>query len=112
MATYSIKLIDQTASSSQITPSIESELTGFFSRVFAKTSDSATVAWGTGAAADTIVLHFVEDIANSYIRQTVKKNATINDFAGGHTTWHGKKMAFIHLTHHEVLLFLRKSPDS
>lgn len=92
MANYSIKLVDHTTASSQITPGIQSEIKGFFTRVFANTSDSVTVAWGTGAASDDIVLHFVTDIADSYIRKTIKKNAKISANAGGHTTWRGHKI--------------------
>jgi hypothetical protein len=92
MATYNVKLVDHTGSANDVTSGIQGELKGFFDRVFAKTSDSATVAWGNGATSDTIVLHFVQNIADSYIRKTVKKDAKISDYAGGHTTWHGKKI--------------------
>jgi hypothetical protein len=92
MATFSIKLVDRTSSSGQITPAIQSELQNFMDRVFKGTSDTATVTWGKGATSDDIVIHFVEDIGNSYIRQTIKKNARISPNAGGHTTLHGKKI--------------------
>jgi hypothetical protein len=86
MANYSIKLVDHTTSSSSLTPSIQSELQGFFTRVFKGSSDSATVSWGKGAASDDIVLHFVEDVSSSYIVKTMKRPPTINARAGGHTT--------------------------
>ena len=54
--------------------------------MFKGTSDSAIVRWGTGATADTIVLHFVEDVASSYIVKVMKRPPSINPLAGGHTT--------------------------
>jgi hypothetical protein len=92
MASYNIKLVDHTGSTKQTGPGIQSEIKGFFDRVFAKTSDSVTVAWGTGSSSDDIVLHFVKDVGDSYIRKTIKKNATISANAGGHTTLHGHKI--------------------
>jgi hypothetical protein len=92
MANYSIKLVDHTSSATQITSGVQSEIKGFFDRVFAKTSDSASVGWGTGSTSDDIVLHFVKDVSDSYIRKTIKKNAKISPNAGGHTTLHGHKI--------------------
>ncbi len=92
MASYYVKLVDHTGSSKQTRSSIQGELKNFFDRVFDKTSDTATVPCGTGSTSDIIVVHFVEDIAHSYIRQTVKKNTTISPNAGGHTTWHRHKI--------------------
>ena len=86
MANYSIKLCDHTGSPNTVTQDIQSKLQGFFNRVFAGTSDKATVVWGTGSASDDIVLHFVQDIAHSYIAQTMPRPPQINPLAGGHTS--------------------------
>lgn len=91
MASYSIKLCDHTGPSNNLQSSIQGELQGFFTRVFAGTSDTATVTWGTGAPSDTIVVHFAPSrVPGSYIVQWLgqKKLADINEYAGGHTTDH------------------------
>jgi hypothetical protein len=92
MANYSIKLVDRTGSPKSVTQSIQSELKNFFDRVFAEASDKATVVWGTGSTSDDIVLHFVEDVARSYIVQTMKRPPQINPLAGGHTSSRGHKI--------------------
>lgn len=92
MATYSIKLRDHTGSANSLTQGIQSELQAFFSRVLAGTADNATVSWGTGSTSDTMVLHFVEDVANSYIVQTMKRPPTLRPNIGGHTTMRGKEI--------------------
>jgi hypothetical protein len=89
MASYSIKLVDHTGSDSTITKGIGSALKAFFDRVFADTSDSVTVVWGSGSTSDTMALHFVEDVASSYIVQKMKKPPKINPLVGGHTTLRG-----------------------
>lgn len=86
MASYSIKLCDHTASSNQVKNPIHSELQGFFNRVFSGTSDTSTVAWGSGSQSDDIVLHFAADVSSSYIVQTMRRPPRINPLAGGHTT--------------------------
>jgi hypothetical protein len=86
MANYSIKIVDHTGSASPATQSIQSELQGFFNQVFAGTSDRATVALGQGTASDTIVLHYVADVASSYIVQSMPRPPQINPRAGGHTS--------------------------
>jgi hypothetical protein len=93
MANYSIKLCDHTQSN-PFKGTIQSELQGFYNRVFTGTADTATVSWGKGAAPDTIVLHYVPDRASSYIVQWLgtQKLASINERAGGHTTMHGREI--------------------
>src|SRR5690242_14786967 len=86
MTNYSVKLCDHTGSPSSVTQSIQSELQGFFTRVFTSTADKATVAWGTGSSSDHIVLHFVQDVSQSYIVQTMNRPPQINPLAGGHTS--------------------------
>ncbi len=91
MANYTIKLCDHTGPPNTLQSSIQSELQGFFTRVFTGTSDTATVTWGTGSASDSIVVHFVPNRASgSYIVQWLgpKKLADIDEYAGGHTTEH------------------------
>ena len=87
MASYSIKLVDHTGSDKAVTEGVGSALKGYFDRVFAGTSDKVTVGWGSGSQSDAIVLHFVGDVASSYIRQKMKRPPTINPGAGGHTTY-------------------------
>jgi len=86
MANYSITLRDHTGSPSSITRGICSELKNFFDRVFAGTSDTATLGWGNGSTSDAIVMHFVADVASSYIVQTMARPPQINPLVGGHTT--------------------------
>ncbi|MGH9742132.1 MAG: hypothetical protein ACRD51_07240 [Candidatus Acidiferrum sp.] len=90
MANYSIKVRDHTAAANTTAKGIVTELQAFFTKVFAGTSDRATVVLGTGTAADAIVLHFVESRSNSYIAAWLgaAKLAHINERAGGHTTTH------------------------
>jgi hypothetical protein len=88
MASYSIRLCDHTSSQNTVTQSIQSELQDFFTRVFAGTSDRSTVRWGAGSQTDHIVLHFVDDVAHSYIVQAFRQRRPpqINPRAGGHTS--------------------------
>jgi hypothetical protein len=69
MATYTVKLVNHTRATDRLKNAIKSGLQGFFNEVFDKTSDSAVVDWGSGVASDAIVLHFVDDIAASYLDQ-------------------------------------------
>jgi hypothetical protein len=84
MAKFSVKLVDHTQGSAKLEPLIQKPLQGLFNEVFAGTSDSATVDWGTGMPSDQIVLHFVEDVAGSYLSQKMPGNSIRGD-AGGHT---------------------------
>jgi len=84
MAKYSIKLVDHVGSEADLKSEFRTVLQGFFTKTFDGSSDSATVTWGTGDKEDTIIVHFVEDIASSYITQKMT-NARINPRAGGHT---------------------------
>lgn len=91
MASYSIKLCDHTGPSNNLRSGIQGELQGFFTRVFTGTSDTATVTWGTGSAADTILVHFVpsRDPGSYIVRWLGKKKLDdIKYYAGGHTTDH------------------------
>ena len=83
---YNIKITDHTSSPILIMNSIQSELQGFFTRVFSGTSDNANVSCGRGSSSDHIVLHFVENVANSYIVQTMARPPQINPGVGGHTS--------------------------
>ena len=49
----------------------------------AGTPDSATVDWGTASPSDQIVLHFVEDVAGSYISQKMPGNNIRGDVGFG-----------------------------
>jgi hypothetical protein len=89
MAKYSIKIVDHTNSSDGFKARIQHELQGLFDEVFDKTSDSAVVSWGAGTASDNAVIHFVDDVASSYV-DAKWKGATIRADAGSHTRIHGK----------------------
>lgn len=52
---------------------------------FTGTSDSVSVSWGTGNNSDNLVLHFVEDIAHSYLRKKWPEMIAPDPNAGGHT---------------------------
>src|SRR5262249_25151399 len=84
MANFSVKLVDHTQGSAKLRPLIQKPLQDLFNEVFDGTSDSATVDWGTGMPSDQIVLHFVEDVAGSYLSQKMPGNNIRGD-AGGHT---------------------------
>jgi hypothetical protein len=88
MATYSIKLINHTGASDRLCTAIKTNLQDFFDQVFSGTSDKALVDWGTGATSDSIVLHFVDDIASSYLQQQMP-GTDIRGDAGGHTRSRG-----------------------
>jgi len=89
MANYSVKLVDHTQGSDKLRPLIQKHLQEFFNEVFAGTDDSVVVEWGTGKAADQIVLHFVEDVEGSYLSQKMPGNNIRGD-AGGHTRLQNK----------------------
>ena len=85
MATYTVKLVNHTGATDRLKNAIKSGLQGFFNEVFDKTSDRAVVDWGSGVASDAIVLHFVDDVAASYLDQKWPGAAAIRGDAGGHT---------------------------
>src|SRR5207253_3523401 len=84
MASYSIKLVDHISTSTNLRDLIKKNLQKLFDQVFANTSDSASVDWGAGAKSDSIVLHFAQDIAGSYLEKKWP-GQTIDPNAGGHT---------------------------
>jgi hypothetical protein len=88
MTTYSVKLVNHTKATARLQQSIKTNLQDLFNQVFSGTSDSAVVDWGTGSAADSIVLHFVDDIASSYLQQQMAGQFIRGD-AGGHTRTRG-----------------------
>jgi len=89
MANFSVTLVDHTGSPDQFTQLILHPLQDLFTQVFAGTSDTATVSWGAASPGDSLVLHFVEDIANSYISQKLPGSAIRPD-DGGFTRTQGK----------------------
>lgn len=84
MSRYSVKLVDRADFSSSAEQAITAETQKRFDEVFAGTSDSVTVSWGSGADSDNLVVHFVPDRAHSYIKQKWA-DAIIKINAGGHT---------------------------
>ena len=88
MATYSVKLVNHTNATARLQQSIKTNLQNLFNQVFSGTSDKTVVDWGTGSASDSIVLHFVDDIASSYLQQQMPGQDIRGD-AGGHTRTRG-----------------------
>jgi len=88
MAVYSVKLVDHRNSTSAETAAISASITRILGLAFVGTSDSIRVSWGAGSPGDDLVLHFVADIASSYLRQRWP-NMTVSPNAGGHTHTHG-----------------------
>ena len=88
MALYIVKLVDHRNSTSAETLGVSNSIKRVFGLAFVGTSDGVNVLWGTGGQGDNLVLHFVEDIAHSYLRQTWP-NMTVDPQAGGHTHTHG-----------------------
>jgi hypothetical protein len=88
MATYLVKLVDHRNSTSAETAAIQATIARELGLAFVGTKDSVNVTWGTGTQSDNYVVHFVEDIAHSYLKQTWPQT-NINPAAGGHTHSHG-----------------------
>lgn len=86
MAVYTAKLVDHTDTKAlQIFKSgVERTTKEYFDKAFEGTTDSVSVSWGDGTKSDNLVVHFVLDLAHSYIRQKWPK-ARIDPAAGGHT---------------------------
>lgn len=84
MITYSIKLVNHTAATARLQGAIRDNLQELFTAAFDPVPDWAKVTLGTGAPSDAIVIHIVDDIANSYIQRMMPGAAiTAND--GGFT---------------------------
>jgi hypothetical protein len=88
MAVYSVKLVDHRKSTAQEQAGVCASVQRVLGLAFVGTNDSIHASWGVGAASDNLVLHFVEDIANSYLRQRWP-NMSVDPNAGGHTHSHG-----------------------
>jgi hypothetical protein len=85
MSAYTAKLVDHTGSGLETFKSgIQRLAQETFDQAFDGTADKVTISWGAGTQSDNLVIHFVEDIAHSYIRQKWP-SAAINADAGGHT---------------------------
>src|SRR5829696_6401796 len=88
MTTFTVKLVDHRSSNSTETTEILKSIQRVFGLAFIGTSDSVSVSWAGGTDQDNLVIHFVEDIANSYLRQEWPK-MKVNPKAGGHTHTRG-----------------------
>jgi hypothetical protein len=88
MTNYIVKLVDHRNSSTDETTAVQSSIQRVLGLAFVGTNDGVTVSWGTGTAGDCLVIHFVEDIAGSYLRNKWPK-IPIDPAAGGHTHTHG-----------------------
>lgn len=85
---YSVKLVNHTNATVRLLQSIKKNLQDLFDEVFSGTNDKAVVDWGTGNTSDSIVLHFVNDIAGSYLQKQMP-GSDIRGDAGGHTRTRG-----------------------
>jgi hypothetical protein len=90
MATYTAKLVDHTDNKALIVfkSGISRITQELYDKAFEGTPHKVSVSWGQGAAADNLVVHFVLDLDNSFIR-TKWPTAQIDLGAGGHTHTQG-----------------------
>jgi hypothetical protein len=84
MTLYSVKLVDHRSSNTLETTTICNSVKRVLGLAFVGTRDGISVLWGTGSEGDNLVLHFVEDIEHSYLRETWP-NMSVHPRAGGHT---------------------------
>lgn len=89
MAVYSVKLVDHRNSAGVETSAIATSIQRVMGLAFVGTSNSVKVSWGAGTQGDNLVLHFVEDIAHSYLLQKFPNMKKPDRNAGGHTHTHG-----------------------
>jgi hypothetical protein len=97
MTVYSVKLVDHIdgrgllgvmfvdSRHAKKNDAIRASIERVMGLAFTGTSDSVSVSWGTGSNSDNLVLHFVEDIAHSYLRKKWPKMKAPDPNAGGHT---------------------------
>src|SRR5262249_54453789 len=97
MTVYSVKLVDHIDGHGPLgvmivqdrrekkDEAIRASIQRVLGLAFDGTSDSVAVSWGTGSPNDNLVLHFVEDIAHSYLRKKWPKMKAPDPDAGGHT---------------------------
>jgi hypothetical protein len=90
MTTFAVKLVDHRGSTMSETSAIQSSVARAFGLAFVGTGDQVSVSWGSGSDSDSLVIHFVEDIAHSYLR-TVFPAMRVDPNAGGHTHTHGSR---------------------
>jgi hypothetical protein len=88
MTTFSVKIVDHRNSTPHETAGIQKSVERVLGLAFVNTSDNITVSWGTGDAKDRLVIHFVEDIAHSYLRTAFPTMRPPDPNAGGHTHSH------------------------
>jgi hypothetical protein len=86
MAAYTVKIVDHTKSEEfqKYKGGIKRIAQERFDEAFGDTPDTVTVSWGNGTEKDDVVVHFVQDVAHSYIKSKWPK-AKIAANAGGHT---------------------------
>lgn len=89
MANFRVTLVDHTQGSDKLLPLISTRLQTMFGEVFKDTGDSATVQWGTAAGTEALVLHFVENVASSYVMQQLPGKAIASKDGGFTRTQNG-----------------------
>jgi hypothetical protein len=85
MADYTIKIVDHTQLEADRRDRIRIQLQNFFNQVRDGTKHNIMVSWGTGALTDTIVLHFVNNVGDSYILKKMPGGKALRKEIGGHT---------------------------
>jgi hypothetical protein len=85
MTSFSVKLVDHTSSHDKFKARIRKEIQDLFDQLFDGSTATVTVDWGTYAPSDLIVLHFVADIAGSYILQKFPGGKSISPGNAGFT---------------------------
>ncbi|MED1105006.1 hypothetical protein [Bacillus paramycoides] len=89
MTTYYVKLVDHTISTeNSIITGICNEFQDILNKCMEGSNDDVQVSWGTGADSDNVVLHFVDDVDHSYLKQQFNLPDFNKDIAG-HTHWSG-----------------------
>jgi len=89
MTTYSVKLVNRDGLSDDDQNKIQTSVQAKFDEAFRETNNGVSVRWGASAQSDNLVIHFVRDIPNSYLRRRFPRMTEPPPFVGGHTHSHG-----------------------
>jgi hypothetical protein len=91
MANYSVKVVDHTGSQADWLKGLCKAIEDLFNKCLEGTSDTVTVTSGTGQQSDNLILHFVENVDQSFIQQKMPGGAALKPTLAGHTRTRGKK---------------------
>lgn len=86
MTNFTVTLVDHgTGSTEEWRKGLRDKIQELFNECIPPTSvHRVGVAWGTGAKTDNLILHFVEDVDQSYIQKKMP-GAALKEHIGGHT---------------------------